>query len=153
MLTQWLARVKASLPSRKTVLSLAFAGAFGAGLATSVSSCVPSRIHPNPNPNPTPAPTTDWNAVGKAYLPALGSAYASAWEQGAAGLEAGQGIDVSLGVVASQWASGRTKLFGELVAPEFEKVIPEGTADADISPVQRAALAEAWRAFAASLKP
>jgi hypothetical protein len=89
--------------------------------------------------------------LGQAYLPGLGQAYASAWNEGASALESGQPISAALDLVGKTWTSSRTALFDKLVAPEFAKIIPESIKDSDVTPQERAALAAAWRGFAAGL--
>lgn len=90
-------------------------------------------------------------AVGRAYLPQLAQAYARAWNDGATALESGQPISAALDLVGKNWTSDRTALFDKVVAPELATIVPESVSDADITVQERAALAAAWRGFAAGL--
>jgi hypothetical protein len=97
-------------------------------------------------------PADPIEAIGKAYAAGLGDAYAGAWLEGAAALESGKAIPDALGVVAGSWQAGRVALFDRTAAPAFSKIVPENTADSDVSSREKAALAAAWRSFAAGLK-
>lgn len=91
------------------------------------------------------------SAIGRTYPRELGNVYAEAWIKGAEALDAGLAVPDSLDVVAREWSAGRIALFDREVAPEFSKVIPEGTPEGEISAADKAALASLWRAFAAGL--
>jgi hypothetical protein len=90
-------------------------------------------------------------ALGRAYLPQLGQAWARAWNEGASAVDSGQPISAALDLVGKNWTASRTSLFDKLVAPEFAKIVPESIKDSDITSSERAALAAAWRGFAAGL--
>jgi len=102
-----------------------------------------------------PGPTIDagFVAIGKAYVPRLGAAYAEAWTKGAEQLDAGSSPPAALAVVASTWQIARTDLFNEVVQPELAKIVPESTLDADVTAAERAALAAAMRGLARGLSP
>jgi hypothetical protein len=127
---------------------------------------VPTPVPPvdpvNP-PGPAPAPPVppapvDPNAdpafvtLGQTYKPLLGPAYAAAFEAGASALDAGQPFSAAVGVVARNWDSSRAALFVAQLTPKFAAIIPETTADAAVTPAQRAAMAKAWRGLAAGLR-
>jgi hypothetical protein len=107
-------------------------------------------MHEGPNPA-QPSRDAHLAAVGRAYLPQLGRAYAEAWNQGAVALDSGQPVSAALDLVAKNWTAGRTAVFDKLVAPEFAKIVPESIKDSDVTPKERAALAAAWRGFAVGL--
>jgi hypothetical protein len=90
-------------------------------------------------------------ALGRAYVQDLGQACAGAWNDGASALDSGQPVSAALDRVGKNWTSSRTALFDKLVAPEFAKIVPESIKDSDVTPTERAALAAAWRGFAAGL--
>lgn len=104
-----------------------------------------------PAPTPNPA-TVDYKALGRDYAAALGPAYVAAWGDGAAALEAGKAIPEALDVVAKRWDADRTALFAGRVSPAFSRVVPESADPKTLTPEQRAALAKAWREFAAGLR-
>jgi hypothetical protein len=139
----------AFFPTRRTVAAIAISAALGAVLAIFVSSRIVSPGHSVAKPvNPSNARFT---AIGHAYLPALGKAYAAAWEEGAKKLEAGASVAESLDVVSKTWSSNRTQLYDQLITPEFAKIVAESVKDADVTPQERAALAAAWRGFSLGL--
>ncbi len=90
--------------------------------------------------------------VGRAYRLELGKVYADAWLAGARRLDDGQGPAAALEAVAKAWDAGRVALFERQVTPELARVVPEGKADAELSPGDRARLAAAWRGFARGLR-
>jgi hypothetical protein len=100
---------------------------------------------------PVPTPIDPMTALGRSYVASLGDVYAGAWNDGAKALDAGKPVADALAVVAGSWQSGRVALFDASAAPAFAKIVAENTADADVSPQDRAALAAAWRGFAAGL--
>ncbi|QEH38665.1 hypothetical protein OJF2_72710 [Aquisphaera giovannonii] len=91
-------------------------------------------------------------ALGRSYIPELGKAYSSAWDDGATALESGQAIGAALKVVSQSWEQGRTKLFDRLVTPELCKVVPDGKPEAELKDADKAAVARAWRGLAAGMK-
>jgi hypothetical protein len=90
--------------------------------------------------------------IGRAYVAALGDAYAAAWLEGAAALDSGKPVADALGVVAGSWQSGRIALFDKAVSPAFAAIVAENKPDSDVTPQAKASLAAAWRSFAAGLK-
>lgn len=100
---------------------------------------------------PSPAVDPHFVAIGKAYLPGISKAYADAWEDGAKGLDSGKPYSVVLEDVAKSWDASRTALFGKSAVPEFNKIIAATVKDADVTLQQRAAMAAAFRGFAAGL--
>ncbi len=115
-------------------------------LTVRIPGAVLGPTDPAPGPAPTPAA-----AAGKAYRAAMGRAYSSAWGVGANALEAGKGMDAALQAVSAAWALGRADQFEQAVAPIFRAIVPDATADKDITADQRAALVSAWRDFAKGL--
>ena len=121
----------------------------GAALAIAVSAWIKSPHKPVPNPGPPHDPR--FVALGKAYLPQLGMAYAAAWEEGAKQLEAGKSITAALDAVSKTWSSNRTQLYDHVFTPEFSRIVAESVKDADVTPAERAALAAAWRGLSLGL--
>jgi hypothetical protein len=136
----------AMIPSGRTLLTVALSSLLGGAVAIGVSAYLGRPAGP-------PAPPTDPNFVriGRAYLPGLGKAYAAAWEEGAKALDAGQPFSAALDAVGKAWNANRTQLFDRTATSEFAKILPESQKDADVTPQQRAAMAAAWRGFAAGL--
>jgi hypothetical protein len=100
-------------------------------------------------PGPTPAPETDFFRLGQTYRTELARAYAPAWEAGASILERGEPVDKALDAVATEWESGRLKLFKQHLAPRFESIVPGG---AEPTQAQRTLLIAAWRDLAKGLR-
>jgi hypothetical protein len=142
-------RLTSLFPGWRTFLTITLSAAVGALVSIGISN----RLRAPDGPVPTPQPPHDrrFVALGRAYLPQLGKAYAAAWEEGAKALDAAQGISSALDVVAKAWTSQRSQLFDKHMAQEFAKVIPEGVKDTELTPQERAALAAAWRGFALGL--
>jgi hypothetical protein len=142
-------RLYVLFPSRRTFLTVVLSSALGAGLviATAVWLDIPLQ--------PTPSPVTPRDArfvtLGKAYLPKLGKAYAAAWEDGAKQLEAGGGISAAIDAVAKSWSANRTQLYDHVLTPEFSKIVVESAKDSDVTPLERSAMAAAWRGLAVGL--
>lgn len=90
-------------------------------------------------------------AVGKAYLGDLGPAYASAWEDGAKVLDAGQPIGVALDTVAKSWEANRKAAGNKRLTPELSKVVEQGKDEKEVTTGDRAALAKAYRGIAKGL--
>jgi len=128
---------------------IVIASAFVGGIVT-IGGTVWLRSHNGAAPVQPPR-DAQFTTLGRAYLPQLAEVYASAWNEGAKGLDSGQPISAALDLVGKNWTSGRTALFDKLVAPEFAKIVPESIKDSDITPKERTALAAAWRGFAAGL--
>ena len=104
-----------------------------------------------PVANPDHSHNAEFVALGRAYLPQLGKAYAAAWEEGAKQLEAGGGIAASLDAVSQTWLSNRTQLYDRVLTPEFAKILPESVEDAEVTPQERSAMAAAWRGLSLGL--
>jgi hypothetical protein len=132
-----------------TVVASAVAGGF---LAVAGAEWL-ARPHVARMAQAQPQPPCDarFTPLGQSYLPELAQAYAGAWNEGASALESGQPISAALDLVGKTWTSNRTALFDKLIAPAFAKVVPESIRDSDVTPQERAALAAAWRGFAAGL--
>ena len=143
-------RVWAAIPTRRTLLTVVLSSLLGGILAIGISTWL--RSPGGPRPTPIPPYDPHFVALGRAYLPELGKAYAAAWDEGAKGLEAGQDLSKGLDAVAKAWGTNRTKVFDQIATPEFRKVIAETKKDTDIAPQERAAMAAAWRGFAIGLK-
>ncbi len=143
-------RLLSLLPSSRSLLTVAISGVVGAAVSFGVSQYL--RTFEGPNPSP-PAPVDRrFVALGRAYLPQLGNAYAAAWERGAKALDSGQGLSAAIEVVAQTWTVNRTDIFNKLLTPEQAKIVPESTKDADVTPAERAAMAAAWRGLALGLR-
>lgn len=108
-------------------------------------------IHPAPAPAPAHAVDARFVKIGESYRTALGKAYAKAWGDGATMLDSGQPLSTAIAAVGKSWEANRSQAFDQAATPEFEKIIPATTKDADITPAQRSAMAAAWRGFAAGL--
>jgi hypothetical protein len=134
------------LPSPSTLLTIGLSSLVGGAVAIGVSVRLAEPAGP-----PAPAKDPHFVKVGRAYLPDLGKAYAAAWEEGAKGLEAGQPLSAAVAAVGKAWDANRAQLFDRTATAEFAKIIPESQKDADVTPQQRAAMAAAWRGFAAGL--
>jgi hypothetical protein len=143
-------QIWAMIPRRSTILTVVLSSLLGAALAVGLSTWLWSPDAPTPSPVPPHDP--HFVKLGRAYLPELGKAYASAWEDGAKGLDAGQNLSVALSAVAKSWGTSRTQLFDQMATPEFGKLIAESKKDADVTLQERAAMAAAWRGFALGLR-
>jgi hypothetical protein len=143
-------QIWAGIPGRSTLLTVALSSLMGGVLAIGISTWLESPVGPPPSPVPPHDP--HFVHLGRAYLPELGKAYATSWEDGAKGLETGQNISSALSAVAKAWGTNRTQLFDQMATPEFRKVIAETKKDADVTPQERAAMAAAWRGFALGLR-
>jgi hypothetical protein len=138
------------LPSRSTLATIAVSSLMGGALALGISTWLWSPEAPPASPVPPHDP--HFFRLGRAYLPELGKAYATAWEDGAKGLETGQNLSDALNAVTKAWGTNRTQLFDRMATPEFLKLVPESKKDADVTPQERAAMAAAWRGFALGLR-
>ena len=101
----------------------------------------------------SPAVDARFVAIGHAYPQQLAKAYAAAWDQGAKQLDAGATVSAALDAVGKAWTSKRTELYDQVVTPALSAILPESTADADVTPAERAALAAAFRGLARGLSP
>lgn len=134
------------IPSARTLLTIALSSLLGGAVAIGVSTHLGGSAG-----LPTPPINPNFVRLGRAYLPGLGKAYAAAWEEGAKALDAGQPFSAAISAVGKTWDANRTRLFDRLATPEFAKILPESQKDADVTFHQRAAMAAAWRGFAAGL--
>lgn len=103
------------------------------------------------NPKPDSDYDTAFESVGQEYAASLPEACGSAWVAGARDLDRGSTVSASLLHVAKLWDEARKASFNELVAPKLAEIVPEASAEKEISQGQRRALAAAWRGFAAGL--
>jgi hypothetical protein len=144
-----LSQIRLFLPSWRTLVTVAISGMLGAAL---VMFAYARLVTPNqPVPNPEQPQNPRFAAIGKAYLPQLGKAYAAAWEEGAKQLETGGGISAALDAVSKTWSANRTRLYDQMLTPEFSKIVAESVKDADLTPVERSAMAAAWRGLSSGL--
>jgi hypothetical protein len=106
---------------------------------------------------PEPRSKRDLNrrfvTLGRAYLPQLGKVYASAWNDGATALDAGESVSRAIDIVAKRWSTGRTGLYDSVISPELAEILPESVRNEEVTPAQRAAVAAAWRGLAIGLSP
>jgi len=149
MLEKLIAHARDVLPARSTMITVLGAFALGAMVSSKGISCRQVPVKPDPSLPPTAQSLVK---LGKTYTINLGKVYASAWEAGAAALEAGKPVSAALGVVHESWDRDRGQLFDRSVSVEFAKLVPEGKADGDVTAAERAALAKAWRSFATGLR-
>jgi hypothetical protein len=115
----------------------------GVALAGLLTFDYVSRRQANPTP-PTPA------ALGRVYAKTVVVTLADAWIAAADALEKGKSVVESRKALQDGWQAARTKAFVEGVAPEFAKVLPEGSEPKDAT--QRAQAIAFWREFARGLK-
>ena len=78
------------------------------------------------------------------------AAAAAGYESAATALEAGRSVKDALAEGARTTEQLRREAFARLVAPEFARVLPEGTEPVD--PAQRAQVISLWRRFANDLR-
>jgi hypothetical protein len=136
-------------PSLRTLLTVVLSSVVGAGVVIAASLWLDA--HHNPAPGPVPPRDVRFVALGKAYLPQLGLAYAAAWEDGAKQLEAGKDISAAIDAVAKSWSANRTQLYDHLLTPEFSKIVVESVKDSDVTPAERSAMVAAWRGLAVGM--
>jgi hypothetical protein len=142
-------RLYVLFPGRRTLLTIVLSSALGAGLAIAALVWLDAPFHSAPGP--VPPRDARFVALGKAYLPRLGLAYAGAWEEGAKQLEAGGDISAAIDAVAKSWSANRTQLYDHLLTPEFSKIVVESVKDADVTTAERSAMVAAWRGLAVGL--
>jgi hypothetical protein len=149
MIENIISRIRSVLPGKPAMASLLASFVLGVLVSTGGISCrsVPDRPAPL-----SPLSSQGLIRLGRTYTVNLGKVYASAWETGAASLEAGKPVSEALDSVRAAWDQDRGRLFNRFVAIEFDKIVPQGKADADITAADRAALSKAWRDFAAGLR-
>jgi hypothetical protein len=92
-------------------------------------------------------------AVGTTYAKQLLAADAAAWEAGAKLQDSSATLEASLQTVGTTWATSRTSVYQATVTPVLSRIVPEGTADADVTPAQHAAMAAAMRSIAKGVSP
>jgi hypothetical protein len=131
------------------LLSAATSAILGAVISFGVSYYL---IHPGEPGVPTPPRNARFVKIGRAYLLALGKAYAEAWNDGAKQLDQGTALSASLKSVGDSFAARRMALMDKVLTPELARIVPESTRDTDVTPAERAAMAAAWRGLALGLE-
>lgn len=97
------------------------------------------------------APTgVNGKALGHKFAGSVAASFGDAWESAAETLAAGKSIAEAQATMQTTWQEGRAKAFATVVAPEFSKVLGEGSEPADAA--QRASVVQLWRDFATGLK-
>lgn len=113
------------------------------------------RLSPRPNgpepPGPTPVSAAE--SAGRTQAAAILSSYASAWSTAADEVADGSAVAEALAGIRSRWEADRTAAFEANASPVFDSIVPEGTPPAEITPEQRARLADAFRAFGRGVAP
>ena len=92
----------------------------------------------------------DGKLLGRKFATAVASSFGDAWMAAATVLEQGKPIADAQTALQTSWREGRTKAFTAQVAPEFAKILSEGTEPTN--PAQRSAVVKLWREFAQGLK-
>jgi hypothetical protein len=151
MSISWLPQWRPRLCSASTVLVVAVSAGLGAGLTVAAPTLERWLGVSDLSAPPEPVLDSRFVTLGKTYLPELGKAYATAWNEGAKSLEAGQPVAEALKSVSQSWDSGRVQLFDRLITPELAKIVADGKPESDVKADNRQALAKAWRGFAAGL--
>ena len=95
-------------------------------------------------------PAVDGAALGGDYAGVLAATYADGWIVAADTLEKGGSVAVAQKALQDSWAASRVKSFRARVAPEFARVLAEGTEPE--GPASRARVAALWRSFASGLR-
>jgi hypothetical protein len=144
---------KSLFPNRPTLLTVVLASVLGGAFAIGVSSLfhAPARVANAVGVAPSPVVDPRFVPIGRAYVSQLGVAYGAAWEDGAVALDSGQAIPAALDTVAQAWTANRTGLYDRLLTPELVKIVPENAEESTVTAADRAAMAAAWRGFAAGL--
>ncbi len=142
-------RLTSLFPNWRVFLTILVSSLAGAALTVAVFTW--GRLPGTPVPNPGPPHDPRFVALGKAYLPQLGKAYATAWAEGANQLDAGKGITAALDAVSKTWSTNRTQLYDQMFTHEFTRIVAESVKDADVTPEERAAMAAAWRGLSLGL--
>src|SRR5262249_41242758 len=119
MIENLIAQIRKAIPSRSVIIALLGAFALGVLVSTGSVSCRPVPDRPAPL---APLSSPGLVRLGKTYTANLGKVYASAWETGAASLEAGKPVSSALDTVREAWDRDRVQLFNRFVAIEFDKV-------------------------------
>ena len=118
-------------------------------LGAAVGATVEHEFHFEPSVAFRPADPIA--AAGKAYGSRLLKIYAAAWQDGARKIDGGGSVEAGIAAVSVSWQTQRAALYKATMTPILNAIVPEGTADGDITPAQRAAVAAAFRSFAAGL--
>lgn len=121
----------------------------GMALAALVTFEVVTR-RPHGEPAPSPVPVVDGAKLGRAYAPQVLSTLSDAWNAAADTLARGKSMAEARASLQQNWQAARARAFVASTAPEFAKVIAEGTEPKDAA--QRAQVEALWRAFARGLK-
>lgn len=115
-----------------------------------VLSGIVAYDHFKPHEASSPSAAVDGNALGRKYAPTVCSTLGDAWGKAADMLESGHSVTESIGTLQAAWQEDRVSAFSKQVAPEFARVLPEGTEPAD--PAKRAEVVKLWREFSKGLK-
>ena len=119
-------------------------------LAVVVLAGVVAYDHLAPRGPAVPQSIVNGKALGRAFAPSVSSSLGDAWLAAADELEQGKGMSDAQTALQAAWQDARTKAFAAKVAPEFSKVLAEGSEPTD--PAKRAEVVKLWRDFAAGLK-
>lgn len=106
--------------------------------------------HLVPREPAAPTSVVDGKALGRKFAGTVAATFGDAWQAGAATLAGGKSVAEAQAALQAKWQEGRTKAFATQVAPEFTRVLGEGSEPTD--PTQRAQVVQLWRDFAAGLK-
>ncbi len=98
----------------------------------------------------SPTKPVDGAAIGRAYATTIAATLADAWRAAADAFASGKTVGEAQAVFQDSWKKARGDAFVARVAPEFAKVLPEGSEPKDAA--QRAATVALWRDFARGLK-
>jgi hypothetical protein len=129
-------------------LTALLAGIAGADIQFHVSRIVSP---PHAAPPPAASRVDPIAATAAAYGRSLTQAYAAAWLDGARKLDGGATVEAGLATVAKSWSTNRGELYDGQLTPVLKSIVPEGTADGDVTPAQVAKMAAAFRSIAAGL--
>lgn len=124
------------------------AGVFGAACSYHVMQPAAAKPIVAPTVKPSSDPIA---AAGHAYGAKLLKVYAAAWQDGARRLDSGATVEAGLAAVSKSWSTGRGNLYDATITPVLKSIVPEGTADGDVTPTQLAKMAAAFRSIAAGL--
>ena len=131
-------------------MTVALSGTVGAALAMFAYAQLMTFNQPVPNPDCRNNP--QFVAIGKAYLPQLGKAVRrGVGRRSEAARVRRRHFDRSRRGVET-WSANRTKLFDQMLTPEFSKIVAESVNDADLTAAERSAMAAAWRGLSLGLR-
>lgn len=102
-------------------------------------------------PSPSGPTGTDFVKLGQAYVKPLAQSYAPAWQGYAADIRNGKTMTEATKNMAVAWDANRAAIYGKMIAPELEKILPSTQTEAQITPAQKAAMAAAAEALAKGL--